>query len=68
MHVGYYLYYIATLSEEINFSKCTIGYHKNGLIIYSTLSEEITFSKCTIGSHKNSLDKPIRSYTKYHME
>ena len=63
-----FLFILHSPSEEINFSKCKIGDHKNGLIIHSTLSEEIYFSKCMIGDHKNSLVKPIRSYTKYHME
>ena len=62
------LFILHTLLEEINFSNCTIGDHKNGLIINPTLSEEINFSKCTIGNHKNSLGEPIGSYIKYHMK
>ena len=59
-----------TLSEEMNFSKCTIGDHKNSLIIiiHPTLSEEINFSKCMISNYKNSLGKSIWSYTKYNVE
>ena len=43
-----------TPSEELNFSKCTIGNHKNSLIIIidPTLSEEIKFSKCMISDYK----------------
>ena len=50
-----------TLSEEINFSKCTIGDHKSSLImtIDPTLSEKIN-SKCMKGDHKNSLGKSIQ--------
>ena len=72
----YYRFYFSSLSTFTHEANLLEVLTRNNLLssacgwlfILHTLSEEINFSKCTIGDHKNSLGKPIRSYTKYHME